>query len=401
MNVKTAKFDGYIWLMGTPPRRIRIMLVCMVNSIHVARWISQFDSKDYEFFLIPSTPTRKSHPEITKLSTTNGNIKVSPFGGKLSQFLWGFDLVLGNKLRSALMRYAYRRYMPDLVHALEFQHGAYLAEQALRTLPRTVPFIATCYGSDIFWFKNYPRHLRRIKSVLSRADFYSAECHRDVLLAKEFGFSGIVLPVIPNAGGMPPKFLEAPLVLPRDRRLVMIKGYDSWVGRGSKAVQAISQIAGSLNDFEFIVYSAERRTRAAIRKLPSDLRARFTVFKKGKLPHVQVMNYFGRALLYIGVSESDGISTSLLEALAMGCYPVQTNTACTNEWFRNGLDGVEISSITTESIAEDIKRALGLALQLPETEWERRLTQVRIRLDFDSISQVAQTYYKAVMANLK
>jgi glycosyltransferase involved in cell wall biosynthesis len=48
-----------------------------------------------------------------------------------------------------------------------------------------------------------------------------------------------------------------------------------------------------------------------------------------------MLQHFSNARIYIGISLSDGISTSLLEAMATGCYPIQTNTSCANEWIQS------------------------------------------------------------------
>jgi glycosyltransferase involved in cell wall biosynthesis len=46
---------------------------------------------------------------------------------------------------------------------------------------------------------------------------------------------------------------------------------------------------------------------------------------------------FANSRVYIGASRSDGISTSFLEALVLGAYPIQTNTSCGNEWVDKGF----------------------------------------------------------------
>jgi hypothetical protein len=46
---------------------------------------------------------------------------------------------------------------------------------------------------------------------------------------------------------------------------------------------------------------------------------------------------FANSRIYIGASRSDGISTSFLEALVLGAYPIQTNTSCGNEWVEKGF----------------------------------------------------------------
>ena len=70
-----------------------------------------------------------------------------------------------------------------------------------------------------------------------------------------------------------------------------------------------------------------------------------------------MLNLFGTARTYVGVSLSDGISTSLLEAMAMGAFPIQTNTSCAEEWIEDGITGKLI-----EPNQEAVRNSLRLAL---------------------------------------
>ena len=70
-----------------------------------------------------------------------------------------------------------------------------------------------------------------------------------------------------------------------------------------------------------------------------------------------MLNLFGTARTYVGVSLSDGISTSLLEAMAMGAFPIQTNTSCAEEWIEDGITGKLI-----EPNQEAVKKSLQIAL---------------------------------------
>ncbi len=380
--------------MTVVPARKKIVLVCMVNSIHVARWVAQFPSDQYEFILVPSTPSFYEHPRLTKLAKENKNISFYPFQGRLGQYVWLADQFISDSIRSWFLQRLLKRVKPDYVHALEFQHGAYLVEKTLRRYKLETPFIATCYGSDIYWFQRFPKHLKRIQAVLKRADFYSAECHRDVLLAEANGFKGTCLPTIPNAGGITEDYLQMQVQKPADRKLVMVKGYDSWVGRGSIAAEALGLISNQLDGLELVFYSCERKTRKAIAALPADLRARVQIHKKGKLAHEEVMKLFSQSLIYVGVSLSDGISTSLTEAMAMGAFPVQTNTACTSEWFSAPEQGIEVRDIKVQQVAQDISEALVRARSLPLDSWERRRLEVLQLLDQDTITSQALTFYR-------
>ena len=54
------------------------------------------------------------------------------------------------------------------------------------------------------------------------------------------------------------------------------------------------------------------------------------------LTNENLRKIFLNSRIYIGCSISDGISTSFLEALIYGAYPIQTDTSCANEWVEKG-----------------------------------------------------------------
>jgi glycosyltransferase involved in cell wall biosynthesis len=342
--------------------RKRVVLVCMVDSIHVARWIAQFDASEVEFTLFPSTPNRRVHAMIKDMMAKNGNIKIVPFGGKLSIPLWGMDLVLSDYVRGFLLRRILKRDQPDFVHALELQHGGYITIRALEDASLKTPFIATNYGSDIYWFQQFPKHLAKIKKLLARADRYSAECNRDVELAKKCGFTGEVMPVFPNAGGFTEEQLSRTLIPTADRKVIAIKGYDGWVGRASVAVEALYSLTNELADFKIVFYSCNAKTIRLVKKLKRKTGLNVEWHGKGDLSHTQMLDLFASARIYIGVSLSDGISTSLLEAMAMGAFPIQTSTACVDDWIDNGVTGSSLSAIDPRVIADTLRGSLALGV---------------------------------------
>lgn len=70
-----------------------------------------------------------------------------------------------------------------------------------------------------------------------------------------------------------------------------------------------------------------------------------------------MLELFRKSRIYLGVSLSDGISTSLLEALVTGAFPIQTNTSCAADWINTGISGFIIDP-NKESVKEALKEAL-------------------------------------------
>lgn len=371
--------------------RNRVVLVCMVDSIHVARWIAQFEPSEVEFTLFPSTPNRRVHSLIKDMISTNGNVKIVPFGGMLSIPLWGMDLIFSDYVRGLLLRRILKRDQPDFVHALELQHGGYITSRALEDEAIKTQFIATNYGSDIYWFQQFPKHLSKIKKLVARADRYSAECNRDVDLAKKYGFTGEVMPVFPNAGGFTEEQLNRPLTPTAERKVIAIKGYEGWVGRASIAVEALYSLTKELADFKIVFYSCNAKTIRLVKKLKRETGLNIEWHGKGALSHNQMFDLFASARIYVGISLSDGISTSLLEAIAMGAYPIQTSTACVSEWLIDEAQGQIISEPTVQEVVRKLK--LALSLRVFETIDNR--SRLNSRLANEKISSLAKLFYFA------
>jgi len=64
------------------------------------------------------------------------------------------------------------------------------------------------------------------------------------------------------------------------------------------------------------------------------------------------------AAAYLGFSRSDGISTSFLEALTYGAYPLQTSTACIDEWRAKGAEFASLNVDDPDEAVDLLLRVL-------------------------------------------
>jgi glycosyltransferase involved in cell wall biosynthesis len=213
----------------------------------------------------------------------------------------------------------------------------------------------TNWGSDIYWFQQFPKHRKKIIELLNIASFYSAECHRDIDIVKRLGFRGKTMPVIPNSGGINLEEIPKDSLPPSQRKKVMIKGYTGFVGQALAALKACELASTSLRGYEVVIYSASIKSRIRALKLQYINHLDVTILKK-RTPHREILKHFAESRIYIGISLSDGISTSLLEAMAAGCFPIQTNTSCADEWI-NEKTGT-LSTTEPYLIAQELIRAL-------------------------------------------
>jgi hypothetical protein len=146
---------------------------------------------------------------------------------------------------------------PDLIHSMEFQHAAYLVLAARDRLEgRMSKWLATNWGSDIFYFGRMPGHAHHIRRVGEAIDLYSCECHRDVGLAREFGYKGWRCRS-PNSGGIDVARVQLlrDVKPPSKRKMIMVKGYDHFVGKTMVSLSVLERFSDLLKDYVIILFS--------------------------------------------------------------------------------------------------------------------------------------------------
>ena len=380
-------------------QRKRILIVGMADSVHLARWLSQFVDQYIDFTLFPSSPHRRIHPKIKEIIASPSNqmtVTIQPSSMRwLALPLSALDIPFNNFFRSKLLRRLIFNQKFDLIHVLELQHAGYLLldTKLTTTLPKV---FLTNWGSDIYWFEQFPKHKAKIVQLLQIASHYSAECQRDIEIVGRLGYTGVTMPVIPNSGGINLDEVPKNLLPPSQRKKIMIKGYTGFVGRALLSLKACELVAEQLRGYEIVIYSASIKARIRALKLRHIHKVSVTILKK-RTPHHRMIQHFSEARIYVGISLSDGISTSLLEAMATGCYPIQTDTSCANEWLTTD-SAQTISDISVNSIGESIKYALDNDSEV-DTRASSNMATIEARADSAKIQRIAHNFYRTIIDN--
>jgi glycosyltransferase involved in cell wall biosynthesis len=353
---------------------MKILFVAMAESIHTVRWLNQLKNEGWELFLFPSYDYPRQHKDL------NGVKVCIPY---LSIFEWLDKLGLGKYFRFLYVKLAkykkkktpdyfanrLKRYInsvkPDMIHSLETQSAGYLVAKVKCEYSPSVPFPKwwhTNWGSDIFLFGRIPKEKPLIRRVLENCDYYSCECTRDIQLASDFGFKGITFPVYPNTGGFDPKLIDefkAKSRLTSERKLIMLKGYQGWAGRALVAIRGLERCANLISKYHLVIYSnvSGEDVEIASTLLSQNTGVAVTILPLNT-PHNEIMRFHSQARISIGLSIGDAISTSLLEAMAMGSFPIQSCTACASEWFTDGVSGIIVSPEDPELVEKAIRKAL-------------------------------------------
>jgi hypothetical protein len=392
---------------------MKVIFVAMTDSIHTARWINQIADRGWDIHLFPVySASISSHlrnvtvyglaflpsKDLHKSVRYKGFLPIGRCGNIFEKGL----VRLFPKILQYGLSVLVNLIRPDIIHSLEFQHGAYLTMPVVQTArknkSKAPKWIATNWGSDVYLFGRLAAHRKTVQQVLEQCDFYSCECERDVSLAQEMGLAGQVLPVIPNTGGFDLPLTET-LREPgpvSQRRIILLKGYQNWAGRALVGLRALSRCNEILNagGYKVAIYSASPEVKIAAELFEQETGVKVEIISESS--HDEMLRWFGRARLYIGLSISDAISTSLLEAMVMGAFPIQSSTACADEWIENGTTGFIVPPDDPDIIDHAIRQALQDNDLVDLAAQQNRLVAVK-RLDQNLIRPLIAAFYEQVI----
>ena len=234
-------------------------------------------------------------------------------------------------------------------------------------------------------FGQLPEHLPQIREILDSCDFYSCECERDVRIARSLGLRGRALPVFPNGGGYDLEHVHGlrSAGATSARRTIVLKGYQGWAGRALVGLRALELCAEELQGYRVAIYLASPDVELAARLFSA--RTGVPVDIVPRTSHEEILRLHGNARVSIGLSVGDGISTSLLETMLMGSFPIQSCTACADEWIEDGRSGAVVPPEDPHIVADALREALlsdelvNNAAELNRMTCEKRLSQVVIQ----------------------
>jgi glycosyltransferase involved in cell wall biosynthesis len=377
---------------------LRILFVVRPSNVHSARWINQIAGCGWDLHVFAASEGTW-HPDfqnVTGYSYASRSVDETdkmfrawrlwplPLGADRVKML-AARLPEGWSSRAAWLARAIRWLNPDIVHSLEFQQAGYLTLKARSLYKGRFPtWVVSNWGSDIYLYGPLSEHVDKIRGILAACDYYACECHRDVNLAREYGFKKTALPVLPIAGGFQVEHLKqyrqpGPTSA---RRVIALKGYQHWAGRALVGVRALELCAHQIKagGYTVAVYLANYDVRIAAERMALQTGISLEIFPPSA--HEEVLRLHGRSRVSIGLSISDGLSTSALEAMVMGSFPIQSNTSCLTELGKDGETALMVPPEDPEAIAAAITRAISNdALVDRAAEMNARIASARLNYD--------------------
>ncbi|MCF7560317.1 glycosyltransferase family 4 protein [Sabulilitoribacter multivorans] len=377
---------------------MKILLVSM-PSLHFFRWTEQLENSGHDvyWFDIVDGNTTSRLPWVKKI---NGwRLKYPNFKGRYFiknrlPFLYKLFKPLVERKVETEFEKVLLQVQPDIVHSFVLYISCTPIFPVMLKYKKQ-KWVYSSWGSDLYFFQNQTTYLNDIKRVLPRVDFLFTDCQRDIKLAKQYGFGGDVLGVFPGGGGFnyndTNKFIRPVF----ERKLILVKGYQGRSGRAIAVLKALQKISSNLKPYKIVVFGADDEVELFINKNSIGIELDIECLSRQNfLPHKRILEFMGSALIYIGNSNSDGMPNTLLEAIAQGTFPIQSNPGgATEEVITHGENGLIIQDCNdSQEIILHIKTALNNS-DLIERAFRFNQNKIKPKYERGLVqSQVLQAY---------
>lgn len=369
-------------------------------SNHFINWVSQLEDSSYEIYWFD---LHDNHTYVKRLDFVHQIVKWKRKYDFKGRYWFKFNLPY---LYRIIEKFNNRNFVrefekqlnqinPDVVQSFEL-HSACAPILDIMVKNPGIKWIYSSMGSDIYYFQKFPKKLEQIKKVFKRIDYMFSDNKREHILARKYGFKGEFLGVFPGGGGYDLGFCKS-LIRSNERDLIIIKGYQSQFGRCIPVLQALEMVKDEIPGIKFVVFGCKSEVEKYIERTKLDQIIDLEV--KGKIGRVEVLKLMGRSWIYIGNSLSDGIPNTLLEAIIMGAFPIQSNPGKVTEevikdnengyLIKNPEDIGEIAGLLKKAIysREFVNKAVVNNNRYLRPKLDRKIIQEQVLTQYDNVEK--------------
>jgi len=197
------------------------------------------------------------------------------------------------------------------------------------------------------WFCKYA--IRRADSILSWAEHTT-----DRLV--QLGADRSIIDTFPR-GVRPDLFFPRPATAPSDGQTIITTRSLVPDYRYDEILRAIHDLVGYMPEVKYQI-AGEGRTRPHLEQLVTQLGLEPHVEFLGYVPTVDLPNRLRAADVYVSAYLEDGVSMSLLEAMACGLLPVVPDTEPNQIWVQDGVNGLLFRPGDHRSLVQQLREAL-------------------------------------------
>lgn len=327
---------------------MKILLVAIPNH-HFFQWLNQLESAGYDVYWFDITDGGKKVEKLHWVTQIKGwKLKWDfPFRHSVKARLPKLYKViqkLNERNFAAIFEQKLQEIKPDIVQCFEMKLAG-LPILSVVEKYKTIPFVYNSWGSDLFFYIEMGVSQNEVQRFFKRINYFISDCERDYKIAVTNGFQNTFLGVFPGNGGI--TFNNDYIKAISERDTILIKGYADGVGKAIEVLKAIENIPLSLlEDKKMVVFSADQIVSDYLQDNNFFKKLNTVIIKRNAfIVNEELLKIMGESLIYIGNSISDGMPNSLLEAMGMGAFPIQSNPGgVTEEVIANAENGFLIQN---------------------------------------------------------
>jgi len=279
-----------------------------------------------------------------------------------------------------------RRFRPQVVNALFIPNYGWAG-----ALCGFSPLAVAAWGSDVLISpQKSVLHRRRVSWAIKKADLLFSDAQVITERMVELGAAQNKIVTVPL--GVDPVLLDDKRKdrCPGDVCTVVTNRKFEPLYRNDTFVNAAIEQAGQPSSkirFDLIGDGPER---AGLEQKVKDAGLTEMIRFSSFLPVGRLYKLLARADIYVSCSESDGTSVSLLEALALGLYPIVSDIPGNREWINDGINGRLFPVGDAVALARIIQEVFASPEQWPEVAEKNRAIIKERALWRDNMAVVEQ-----------
>ncbi|MBA3073451.1 MAG: glycosyltransferase family 4 protein [Anaerolineae bacterium] len=389
---------------------MKLLLIADGRSPITRRWIAMLAPLNYELVLISSYPCEPisgldKHYVLPLAFASQGGSQAGTGTKNLVKQLVSRFRPLAQRIRHLLGPWTLSKHIdayldilkterPDLLHAFRIPFEGMLAAST----PLEFPLILSTWGNDFTLHASSTGRMESMtRKALRRADALMSDTQCDLQRAQQWGFDPQKpCLVVPGNGGTDVDELTAiTKIIERadPAQVINPRGLRSYV-RTDTFFKAIPLVLAKKPDVQFVCASMEGQAEAVnwVTQLGIEKNVRF-------LPYVsqpELWREYAKSQVMVSNSTHDGSPNSLLEAMALGCFPICGDIQSIREWITDGVNGLLVDPANPGALAEAILHALDNT-DLRASAAKRNALVIRERAGIQSARNKVKEFYEQLV----
>jgi glycosyltransferase involved in cell wall biosynthesis len=373
-----------------PP--LRLAYLGDLDGLHTRRWLRTFVERGHDVHFVSYYRPRVEMEGVTvhvlagkHRGSETGPASIPSFMSSAPTGAGFLKHRLGALLPHSLMRLVQsRRYLraglkrvvqeiaPDVFQGFfAVEHGFYGAGAGYH------PYVVSAWGSDLFVAPNSLAGRRIARYALLQADLVT--CADPVMRERVLDLGVRPEQAVVVRMGVDQVFLEGPTSVNFGRASAAMATVIS-----DRALEPLYNVDAVLRAFAALrtrlpearlVIANDGSQRRRLEDLASTLSLASRVSFVGHLSPDALAQALSQAQVYVSVPDSDSLSLSTMEAMAVGAFPIVSDLASQDGWIDHGVNGLRVPPGDVGALAE----ALYTALSNPDLRW-RALAQNRVHV---------------------